>query len=262
MLTVERVESYDDAWDFVEKVLKKSGIEKDKAVIKPNFVKFDDPSKGCITHPEVVKAAASFFDEPIIVEGGVTSDAADRCYDEFGLRRWKCVNINTERKVKVRIGGKALKDVEVGESALLTKELPYISLPKMKVHSLAKITVGIKNNMGFLKKPAMYMHFNIHQKLLDLLSFFKPDFVIVDGVIGGEGSELNTKPVEHGIMIASDDVALVDYVAAYLMGFDPEEIDYVRIAAEGRKVDLEKYEDLRKEYRISFLGRLMGALRI
>ncbi|ADC65808.1 protein of unknown function DUF362 [Ferroglobus placidus DSM 10642] len=262
MLIVERVESYDDAWDFVERALKKSGIKNEKAVIKPNFVKFDDPSKGSITHPEVVKAAASFFDEPIIVEGGVTNDAADKCYDEFGLREWKCVNVNRESKVKIRIGGKALKEVEVGKSALLTKELPYISLPKMKVHSLAKITVGIKNNMGFLKKPAIYMHFNIHQKLLDLLSFFKPDFVIVDGVIGGEGSELNTKPVNHGVMIASEDVALVDYLAAYLMGFDPEEIDYVRIAAKGKKVDLEKYEDLRREYRISFLGRLMGALRI
>jgi len=260
-LIVERVESYEEAWDFVEKALRKFGV-KGKAVLKPNFVKYDDPEKGCITHPEVVKAVASNLDDCVIVEGGVSRSAADECYDAFGLRRWKCVNVNEEEKVKIKIGGEALKEVEVGKSALLTKDNVFISIPKMKVHSLAKVTLGIKNNMGFLKKPAIYMHVNIHQKLLDLLSYFKPDVTIVDGVIGGEGTELHTKPVQHHVMVASDNVALADYVSAYLMGFDPEKIEYIKKASEGLKVDLEKYEDLRREYRISFFGRLMGALRL
>ena len=151
--------------------------------------------------------------------------------------------------------------------ALKAMRTPFVSLPKMKVHTLATVTLGIKNNMGFLRKPASYMHVKINRKLVDLLKILKPAFVIADGVIGGANSEMNTEPVNHGVMIAGDNVVEVDAVCAYLMGFEPEKIGHIRKAAEEFGVDLKKIEargddveDLRVNYKRNFLGRIAGHL--
>jgi uncharacterized protein (DUF362 family) len=121
--------------------------------------------------------------------------------------------------------------------------------------------------MGFLKKPAINMHLNINPKLVDLLSVFNPHLIIVDGVVGGKHSESNTKPVEHGIMLAGDNAVEVDAVGAYLMGFEPEKIGFLRIARERGYGEISvdrievvgKLDELRINYGIGlkrFLGRL------
>ncbi|NOY11954.1 MAG: DUF362 domain-containing protein, partial [Archaeoglobi archaeon] len=202
----------------------------------------------------------------VVAEGGFYRDSADKCFDEFGLREIaECVNINTEELVRVEVNGKALKEVEAGKSILKAMNSPFISLPKMKVHTLAVTTLGIKNNMGFLKKPAMYMHLKIHQKLVDLLHILNPALTIVDGVIGGAGSESSTTPVHHGVMVAGDNVVEVDAISSYLMGFEPEKIGYIRKASEEFGVDLENIEvrgdspdELRVDYSRNFLGRVLG----
>ncbi len=271
MILLRRVESYEKVGDFVREAFELFRPELEREVlVKPNFLQFESPDNGCITHPEVVKAVAALLSERghevTVAEGGFHRDSADRCFDEFGLRSVaKCVNINTEELVRVRVNGKALKEVEAGRSILKAMKSPFISLPKMKVHTLAVTTLGIKNNMGFLKKPAMYMHLKIHQKLVDLLRILNPALTIVDGVVGGAGSESSTTPVPHGVMVAGDNVIEVDAISSYLMGFDPEKIGYIRKASEEFGVDLEGIrvrgdspEDLRVDYSRNFLGRVLG----
>ncbi|AIY91030.1 DUF362 domain-containing protein [Geoglobus acetivorans] len=273
MILVRRVDGYDKAERFVREAFELFEPEfEHEVLLKPNFLKFSDPSKGCITHPDVVKAVAGYLSgrghDVIIAEGGFYREDADRCFDSFGLRDcWKCVNVNTQKLVKLDVGGKALKTVEAGEIALKAMRSPFVSLPKMKVHTLATVTLGIKNNMGFLKKPASYMHVKINQKLVDLLKILKPAFVIADGVIGGANSEMNTEPVNHGVMVAGDNVIEVDAVCAYLMGFEPEKIGHIRKAAEEFGVDLKNMEvqgddieSLRVNYKRNFLGRIAGHL--
>ena len=269
---VESIESYEQkaienfierAYDYLKPKLA------NRVILKPNFLKFDSPSNACITHPSIVKAAAEFFKNEgrhvVIAEGGFWRDSADKCYDAFGLRSFgECININTGRFFKVNIGGKALKEVEAGEVAFEASKNSFVSLPKMKVHSLADATLAIKNNIGFLKKPAVYMHFKVHQKLVDLLKFLNPNFIILDAIIGGMGNELSPKPIKHGIIIASDNAIEADYVSAYLMGFNPKSIGYIKIAAEENKINIGKIkvignlEGKIKNYRKSFLGRFLG----
>lgn len=269
MILVRKVDSYARAGEFVKEVFELFNPEfEEEVIVKPNFLKFSDPSEGCITHPEVVKAVAVELKKRgygvTIAEGGFYREDADKCFDEFGLREYgKCININTHKLVKVDINGEALKSVEAGEIMLEAMKKPFISLPKMKVHTLATVTLGIKNNMGFLKKPASYMHVRINQKLVDLLKVLNPKFVIADGVIGGANSEMNTEPVKHGVMVAGDNVVEVDMVCAYLMGFEPESIGHLRKAGEEFKVRFDKIEvegddieSLRVSYRRNFLGKI------
>ncbi len=155
---VERVESYKDARKFVEKAFE---IFNPKfRYIKPNFLKHDNPENGCITHPELVKAVVEVAKEhgvePAIIEGGFYKKSASKCFVDFGLISFaECKNLNEDEFVEVNVGGKVLEKVNVARTALDAKKEGYVSIPKMKVHHLTKVTLGIKNNMGFLKKPAV-----------------------------------------------------------------------------------------------------------
>ena len=270
---VERVESYRDAGKFVEKAFELFNPE--FKYLKPNFLKFDNPKNGCITHPDLIKAIINVarecgMEDLKVIEGGFYRDSAEKCFVEFGLKEVaECVNLNVDEFVDVEIGGEALKSVKVAKTALKARG-SYLTVPKLKVHHLTKATLGIKNNMGFLKKPAIYMHRNIHQKLVDLLSFFQPSFVIIDGIIGGTNSEMRPKPVKHKVLIASDNVIAADIVGAKLMGFSPSEIQHLMLAMQMfgiSELDVEivanpGIEKLVKHYSLSLSSRMLGRLGI
>ncbi len=265
---IGRVEDYSKVDCFVEEVFDQFKVKfEDEVLIKPNFLKFDNPLSGSITHPNVVKSVVRVLKEmdtkPIVAEGGFRRDAADECFTAFKLKEIaSCVNLNKEKFFDVKVGGKVLKEVKIAKTALKAVEKPFISLPKMKVHGLTKVTLGIKNNIGFLKKPAIYMHFRINQKLVDLLNLFNPALTIIDGVIGGETSELSTKPVKHGVMVASDSVVAADIVASKLMGFD--DVEHIKIAAREFGIDSievnQDIEEFKVNYSLSFLSRGRGLL--
>ena len=271
---VEKVNDYAKSLEFIEKVFET--FEFEAKFIKPNFLKHDDPKKGCVTHPDLIKAflrvAEEYGHEFKLVEGGFYRKSAEKCFREFGLKEMaECINLNDDKFLEVEIGGKALKKVKVASTALEVKRNGFVSMPKMKVHHLTKVTLGIKNNMGFLKKPAIYMHPNIHVKLVDLLEFFRPSLVIVDGIMGGTSSEMSTKPVHHGVLLASDDVIAADIIASKLMGFEPRAVDHIRIAMERFGVKERDIEILanpgierlvRQDYRLSLASKFLGKMGI
>lgn len=266
---VEKVESYREVGRFLERVFDLFSIDRCE-FLKPNFLKFDNPENGCITHPEVVKSVLKIAKEHgvelTVIEGGFFKNSADECFKAFEIEKFaKCVNLNEDEFVEIQIDGKALKSVKMAKTAVLARNR-FISVPKMKVHHLTKVTLGIKNNMGFLKKPAIYMHPGIHQKLVDLLQFTKPQLTIIDGVIAGNFSEMFPKPMKHGVMIASDNVVACDFVGATLMNINPYEVDHIRIAMESFGLKAEDIEVVgkidSKEYSLSFTSRFLGRLRI
>jgi uncharacterized protein (DUF362 family) len=60
----------------------------------------------------------------------------------------------------------------------------------------------------------------------------RPDFAIVDGIIGMEGNgPLQGVPKACGVLILGDDPVAVDSTCARVMGLLPEKIDYIARAA-------------------------------
>lgn len=269
VVLVEKVESYEEVGNFVEKVFEFFDIDGCE-FLKPNFVKFDDPERGGITHPKVVKEILKSAKERgvdlTVLEGGFFRKSAEECFKAFGIDKVaNCINLNEDEFLEIEIDGKALKSVEIAKTALKARD-GFISVPKMKVHHLTKVTLGIKNNMGFLKKPAVYMHRQIDQKLVDLLNFISPEITIIDGIIAGNLSEIFPKPVRHGIMIASDDVVACDFVATMLMNIDPFQVDHIRLAIESRGLKVDEIEIIGRaevrNYSLSILSRILGKLKI
>jgi len=111
-----------------------------------------------------------------------------------------------------------------------------LHLPTVKTHGHSITTGATKNAFGgLLKEVRHYAHKYIHEVLVDLLIMQKelhPGlFVVMDGTVCGNGAGPRTMipEIKNFILAGSDSVA-IDAVAARMMGFDPNQIDYIRIA--------------------------------
>jgi uncharacterized protein (DUF362 family) len=113
-----------------------------------------------------------------------------------------------------------------------------VHLPTVKTHMYTTTTGAMKNAFGgLLSKHRHYTHSWIHETLVDLLSIQKeihPGLLaIMDGTTVGNGPGPRLmQPVVKNVILASTDQVAIDAVAAKLMGFDPLEIDYIRLAHE------------------------------
>jgi uncharacterized protein (DUF362 family) len=109
-----------------------------------------------------------------------------------------------------------------------------INVPIAKHHSLARLTLGMKNLLGVIRdRPAM--HRNISQRLPDLASRIRPALTLVDAVriltnngpTGGDLADVQ----QLDTVIASPDIVATDAFAATLFGLQPEDLGYVRAGA-------------------------------
>ena len=113
-----------------------------------------------------------------------------------------------------------------------------VHLPTVKTHMYTTTTGAIKNAFGgLLSKYRHYTHTWIHETLVDLLVIQKEIhpgiFAIMDGTTAGNGPGPRLmQPVVKNVILASADQVAIDAVAAHLMGFDPLEITYLRLAHE------------------------------
>jgi len=122
-----------------------------------------------------------------------------------------------------------------------------INVPIAKTHNLAKLTLGMKNLMGVILDRSQ-IHYNMGQRLADLLSLMKPSLTVVDAVRiltrgGPTGGNLDwVKKLDT--VVASHDVVAADAFAATFFGMKGDDLDYVKAAAAmklGRK-DIENIE--------------------
>jgi len=113
-----------------------------------------------------------------------------------------------------------------------------IHLPTVKTHGHTTTTGSMKNAFGgLIPKRRHHAHIKIHEVLVDLLSIqkeiHKGIFAVMDGTVCGNGAGPRTMiPYIENLILASDDQVAIDAVAAKMMGFDPLNINYIRMAHE------------------------------
>ena len=58
--------------------------------------------------------------------------------------------------------------------------ITYINVPKLKTHSMAVVTLGIKNQWGFPQHAdrGKDHNYNLHSKLVDMYEFIQPDITL------------------------------------------------------------------------------------
>jgi uncharacterized protein (DUF362 family) len=113
-----------------------------------------------------------------------------------------------------------------------------IHLPTVKTHVFTTTTGAMKNAFGgLLNEHRHWTHPVIHETLVDLLMIQKKIhpglFAVMDGTFAGDGPGPRCMvPHVKDVILASDDQVAIDAVAAKMMGFDPMEIRYIRMAHE------------------------------
>jgi uncharacterized protein (DUF362 family) len=115
-----------------------------------------------------------------------------------------------------------------------------VHLPTVKCHIYTTTTGAMKNAFGgLLHNHRHYAHSLIHETLTDLLTIQREIhsglFAVMDGTTAGDGPGPRTmRPQIKNVILASADQVAIDAVAAKLMGFNPMEIAYIRLAHERR----------------------------
>ena len=91
---------------------------------------------------------------------------------------------------------------------------------------------AIEDFMSDINGPLMWDE-QWSQRAVDSAKAIKPDINIVEGIIGRDGSGFHTGRDELcNIVIAGISTAEVDAVGSYIMGHDPQEVPYLRVARE------------------------------
>lgn len=113
-----------------------------------------------------------------------------------------------------------------------------IHLPTMKTHVFTTMTGAMKNAFGgLLHEKRHWTHRVIHETLVDLLTIQKEIhpgiFAVMDGTFAGDGPGPRCMiPHVKDYILASGDQVAIDAVSAHMMGFDPLELKFIRLAHE------------------------------
>lgn len=214
-----------------------------RVIIKINLCDFRPPETGAITHPKFLDALLKYLNknfanlEIYIVESEATSAAPDlfvKWFDFQSLIRkhgahW--ANLSKTPRREKKINGRHFKKLAVSE---LFDDSFFITLPKMKTHSITKITCALKNQFGCLVvKRKIKFHRFLDDAIVDANLAMRPDFCIVDGILG-LGTERGPSwgiPVKAKTIVAGSDPVAVDCVCSKIMGFNPHLVGHVRKAA-------------------------------
>ena len=242
------LQQLDDRIHFTDQIHDK------KIIIKPNLVtvfhqlgmkEMDYPES---TDPRVVDAVVVFLQQYthriVIAEsagrgmptvGAFIISGLDRLARVRGVELVALEEQPTDRYLLPK--AKIMNEIVVPQliSEIVRGEAFYISIPKMKTNLYTGVTLGFKNAMGTLSYNLRQRNHNhaIDQKLVDMLHLFRPDLVIIDGLVAGEGNcPAPVEAVQTRVIISGNQPVETDRVATRMMGFDPALIPLMRIAEE------------------------------
>jgi len=250
--------------------------EEKPVLIKPNYIDASHPSTGITTDSRVIEGVIKFLKnrevkDVLIGEGSGFADTFE-AFRVAGLdkvaKRWnvRLVDLNKDEFVEAGPPSPlALKKVKIAKTAL---ESTIISVPKLKLHRMADITLSLKNMIGAIT-PKGTIHTHLSEKIADLASIIKPSIAVVDGIIAGEGHETSGNPVKMNLVIAGTDPVAVDAVGAAVMGVPPESVKHLCLAEEKGigtcdlkriKIVGEPIEKVRKRFRRALSSRVLRYL--
>src|SRR3984885_57849 len=218
---------------------------KDKTVLlKPNLGGFD-PLCEMNTHPYVIAATRESFlrlgaAQVLIGDGPAMDRDTEAIIESVRLREFTgtlgrtFVDFNLDDVKRVVLGTHAsrLNELYLPKTVLGVDFL--VSMPKLKTHHWAGVTLSLKNMFGVVPGscygwPKNILHWaGIDRAILDINAAVRPDFAIVDGITGMEGNgpvQGTSKPA--GVLVLGDDPVAVDSTCARVMGLRPEKIDHI-----------------------------------
>lgn len=214
----------------------------DHVLIKPNIGWDRTPEQAANTNPTVVRTLAdlcfkSGATKVLVIDN--TCNQARRCYVRSGISKAAkeagatVRHINEKKFKEMVVGGSAVKKWPIYTDFVETDKL--INVPIAKHHTLARLTLSMKNWLGAIGGKRNQLHQRLDEACVDLSSFFKPTLTVLDAVRiltanGPQGGNLKDVEKTDTLAAGTDEVA-VDAFGTSLFGLRPEDIGYVKLGA-------------------------------
>jgi uncharacterized protein (DUF362 family) len=213
-------------------------------LLKPNMVEFD-PGAAINTDPRLVAAAVTVLRRlgaRRVLVGEAPGHRRDTGYvvrasglrDALAAVETPFVDMNVAAASPVRTNSTYTRFGEIWLPHAVRDADVVISMPKMKTHHWAGVTLSLKNCFGCLPGrvygwPKNALHWQgIEPSILDIAGVVRPSYAIVDGITAMEGNGPIDGTAKHvGLLIVGDDPVATDATTATLMGFDPRRIPYL-----------------------------------
>lgn len=236
----------------IEPLLDAAGLDRlvaghSSILIKPNLVEALAPP---ITTPvylveQVIRYLQQRTDATLVVGEGTAAAEYDtlHTFEVLGYTRMAealnitLVDLNIEPSVRLH-NHRCQRWPEMYLPRLAMDSF-LLSVPVLKAHSLAQVTLTMKNMMG-LAPPAHYQqgggwkksafHLAIQEAVADLNHYRSPDFTLLDATVGMAKAHLwgPTCDPPPQVLAASDDPVAIDAYGAALLGKKWEDIDHIR----------------------------------
>jgi uncharacterized protein (DUF362 family) len=250
-----------------------------RVVLKPNIVEFD-PEGVINTHPHVIAAAVEAFlglgaAEVVVAEGpGHRRDneyllTASGMIDVLRERRVRYVDLNFDAVRSVRLGSRFTQLGHLYLPATVLDADLFVSMPKLKTHHWAGVTLSMKNLFGIVPSaiygwPKNVLHWaGLEGSIVDINSSLSmPRFAIVDGIVGMEGDGPIRGEAKHaGVLVVGEDLVAVDATCARLMQINPAAVQHLAWAgqflgnADGDRIEQIGEEVARRQQDFRVLSR-------
>jgi uncharacterized protein (DUF362 family) len=215
----------------------------DTVVIKINLCDFRLPETGAVTHPIFLDATLTYLRlefknlNIFVVESDATSARPDLLIKWLGFEsvlkknNAQYINLSKTSTFKKSIPGRYFKEMDIPE--IFAESNYFISMAKLKTAMLTKITCCLKNQFGCIPyRRKIRFHPKLDDVIVDANLFMKPDFCLVDGIIGmgGTKSPNDGVPLKYETIISGKDPVAVDSVCARILGFSPFFVGHIRKA--------------------------------
>jgi uncharacterized protein (DUF362 family) len=177
----------------------------------------------------------------IVAEGSsINRSATNKMFEIYGYpklidldpKKVSLVDLNADELVEKSVpAGKRMKSRKVPRT--IEEADVLISLPVMKIHFAAGVSLAIKNLQGAMPPLEKYMthFFGLWQNLVNIHHVVKPALHIIDGIVGQEDfGPVSGTPKTMNLLIGGENPVAVDTVTMGIMGLKPHESPPVLLA--------------------------------
>jgi uncharacterized protein (DUF362 family) len=251
-VSIARCPTYADATLAVQQAWDAIGgpsLAGKRVVLKPNLVDYM-PDRPIHTAIEILEAAIGYLRahdvaEVVVADGPSFNRDTDYLLAESGLgdrlerQRVPFIDLNYDDLDRVPLVGNYGRLTSLSLPRTITRADLVISVPKMKTHHWAGVSLSMKNLFGVVPGveygwPKNSLHTNgIVQSILAINATVRPGLALVDGVVGLEGDgPIYGEAKPTGVVMMGTDLVALDATAARVMGFGLENVDHVRVAGQ------------------------------
>lgn len=214
--------------------------EQFRIAIKPNLLDCTPAEYGATTHPEIVEGIIEYLQEHgytnlSIMEGSWVGGNTQKAFEFCGFREIESkygvplIDCQKEKAHKVNCAGMTISVCNCYDDVDF-----LINVPVLKGHCQTKITCALKNMKGLIPnaEKRRFHVMGLHKPIAHLNTYIHQDFIVIDHICGDPDFEEGGNPLVKNCIMAALDPVLADAYTAHLLGYKPDEVGYVKTAAE------------------------------